>query len=66
MGEYAIDWGPSYRIYLAKEGDTFIVLFGGGTKRGQQRDIDKAKKLLAKYKARKKSMGSKLVGKHKG
>ena len=66
MGEYAIDWGPSYRIYLAKDGDTFIVLFGGGTKRGQQRDIDKAKELLAEYKARKKAMGSKLVGKHKG
>ena len=36
MGEYVIDWGPGYRIYLAKEGDTLIILFGGGTKRGQQ------------------------------
>ena len=35
IGEYVIDWGPGYRIYLAKDGDTFIVLFGGGTKRGQ-------------------------------
>jgi putative addiction module killer protein len=48
-----IDWGPGYRIYLAKDGDSLIVLFGGGTKRGQQADIDKAKKLLAEYKARK-------------
>lgn len=54
MGEYVIDWGPGYRIYLAKEGDTLIILFGGGTKRGQQRDIDKAKVLLAEYKTRKK------------
>lgn len=54
-GEYVIDWGPGYRIYLAKDGDTLIVLFGGGTKRGQQRDIDKAKELLAEYKARKKA-----------
>ena len=38
MGEYVIDWGPGYRIYLARDGDTLIVLFGGGTKRGQQRD----------------------------
>jgi putative addiction module killer protein len=45
--------GPGYRIYLAKDGDTLIVLFGGGTKRGQQRDIDQAKALLAEYKARK-------------
>ena len=47
MGEYIIDWGPGYRIYLAKDGDTLIVLFGGGTKRRQQRDIDRAKELLA-------------------
>lgn len=26
MGEYVIDWGPGYRIYLAKDGDTLIVL----------------------------------------
>ncbi|ABM35409.1 type II toxin-antitoxin system RelE/ParE family toxin [Polaromonas naphthalenivorans] len=65
MGEYVIDWGPGYRIYLAKEGDTLIVLFGGGTKRGQQRDIDKAKELLTEYKARKKAMTTKSTGKHK-
>lgn len=66
MGEYVIDWGPGYRIYLAKEGDTLIVLFGGGTKRGQQRDIGKAKELLAEYKLRKKAMASKTGNKHKG
>lgn len=55
MGEYVIDWGPGYRIYLARDGDTLIVLFGGGTKRGQQRDIDQAKVLIAEYKARKKA-----------
>ncbi len=66
MGEYTIDWGPGYRIYLAKDGDTLIVLFGGGTKRGQQRDIDKAKALLAEYKARKKAMTVKSSNKHKG
>ena len=65
LGEYVIDWGPGYRIYLAKDGDTLIVLFGGGTKRGQQRDIDKAKELLAEYKARKKAADFKAIGKHK-
>ena len=48
-------WGRGYRIYLAKDGETLIVLFGGGTKRGQQRDIEQAKALLAEYKARKKA-----------
>lgn len=55
LGEYVIDWGPGYRVYLAQDGATLIVLFGGGTKRGQQRDIDRAMALLAEYKARKKA-----------
>ena len=53
IGEYVIDWGPGYRIYLARDGDTLIVLFGGGTKRRQQADIDRAKALHAEYKSRK-------------
>lgn len=55
IGEYKIDWGPGYRIYLAKDGEALIVLFAGGTKRGQQRDIEQAKALHAEYKARKKA-----------
>lgn len=59
--------GPGYRIYLAKDGDRLIVLFGGGTKRGQQRDIDRAKTLHSEYKARKKaaSEAARKSGKHK-
>ena len=54
IGEYVIDWGPGYRIYLAKDGEALIILFGGGIKRGQQKDIDRAKALHVEYKARKK------------
>jgi putative addiction module killer protein len=43
IGEYRIDWGPGYRIYLGKDGDTVIVLLGGGTKQRQQKDIERAK-----------------------
>ena len=56
IGEYRIDWGPGYRIYLAQDGDTLIVLFGGGTKRTQAKDIAKAKSLHTEYKARKKAL----------
>jgi len=55
IGEYVIDWGPGYRIYLAKDGEALIILFGGGIKRGQQKDIDRAKALHGEYKARKKA-----------
>ena len=58
MGEYIIDWGPGYRVYLAKDGDTLIILFGGGTKRGQQKDLEQAKALHAEYKMRKKALTS--------
>ena len=53
IGEYVIDWGPGYRIYLAKDGESLIVLFGGGTKRRQQANIARARALHAEYKARK-------------
>lgn len=53
IAEYHVDWGPGYRIYLAKDGDELIVLLGGGTKQRQQADIERAKALWAEYKARK-------------
>jgi putative addiction module killer protein len=53
IGEYRIDWGPGYRIYLARDGVTLIVLLGGGIKKGQQADIDKARALRDEYKRRK-------------
>jgi len=53
IGEYRIDWGPGYRIYLAKDGDALVILLGGGTKQRQQADIERAKTLWAEYKARK-------------
>jgi putative addiction module killer protein len=55
IGEYRIDWGPGYRMYLAKVGDAFIVLYGGGTKKTQPRDIERVLVLHAEYKARKRS-----------
>ncbi len=53
IGEYKVDWGPGYRIYLAKDGLRIIVLIGGGTKKGQQRDVERAINLWKDYKRRK-------------
>jgi len=55
IGEYRIDWGPGYRVYLAKDGEALILLLGGGTKKKQKADIERAKELHAEYKTRKKA-----------
>lgn len=52
-GEYRLDWGPGYRVYIGKDGEKLIILLGGGTKKGQQKDIDKAEALWKEYKERK-------------
>jgi len=54
IGEYRIDWGPGYRVYLLQDGKNLIVLFGGGTKKQQQKDIKKAIELSKEFKNRKK------------
>jgi len=54
IGEYRINWGPGYRIYLTQDGKELIILFGGGTKKKQSADIKKAKELYEEYKTRKK------------
>ena len=53
IGEYRIDWGPGYRIYLAKDGLKIIILLGGGTKKAQQKDIQRAVALWEDYQRRK-------------
>ena len=54
IGEYKINWGPGYRIYLVQEGKRKIILFGGGTKKTQKFDIRATKRLFLEYKDRKK------------
>lgn|SRR5581483_374140 len=40
--EYKIDFGSGYRICFGKDGETLVILLGGGTKKHQQRDIETA------------------------
>ena len=51
--EYRIDFGPGYRLYFGKDGETLIILVGGGTKKRQDRDIATAHARWADYKKRK-------------
>jgi putative addiction module killer protein len=40
--EYKIDFGPGYRLYFGRDGDVLVILLTGGTKKRQQRDIERA------------------------
>ena len=51
--EYRMDFGPGYRIYFGRDGDTLIILLGGGTKSRQHRDIENAKASWQDYRRRK-------------
>ena len=53
IAEYRIDWGPGYRVYFGRDGETLAVLLGGGTKKNQDADIAQARTLWSEYKARK-------------
>ena len=42
VSELRVDYGPGYRVYLLRKGETLVVLLGGGDKRTQSRDIQRA------------------------
>jgi putative addiction module killer protein len=54
VSEYKIDFGPGYRIYFGREGNTLVILLGGGSKKTQSKDIRNAQLLWAQYKTEKK------------
>ena len=46
--ELKINYGPGWRIYYTQVGKEIVVLLTGGTKNGQQEDIETAKQLAQK------------------
>lgn len=42
IGELRVDYGPGYRVYLVKRGNTVVILLCGGDKSTQSKDIKKA------------------------
>jgi putative addiction module killer protein len=52
--EFRLNFGPGYRIYFGKDGETIVILLAGGTKQRQQRDIEDAQARWHDYKDRKK------------
>ena len=54
--ERRLDFGPGYRLYFGRDGETLIILLGGGSKARQQRDIAPAQAYWVDYKIRKRGM----------
>jgi putative addiction module killer protein len=52
--ECKIDYGPGYRFYFGKDGETLVILLHGGHKKTQPGDIKAAKTIWREYKSRKK------------
>ena len=55
VSELKIDLGPGYRVYYGRDGDTLIILLGGGSKKRQSRDIADAIERWKIYKKRKRA-----------
>lgn len=53
VSELRVDWGPGYRVYFGRDGQTVVVLLCGGDKRKQDADIRKAVDLWQEYGSRK-------------
>lgn len=49
ISEMRIHYGPGYRIYFHKRGNTIIVLLCGGDKSTQTKDIKTAKRLADEW-----------------
>jgi putative addiction module killer protein len=47
VSELRIPYGPGYRVYFIRRGDTVVVLLAGGDKANQRRDIERAKELAS-------------------
>lgn len=45
LGELRIDYGPGYRVYFARRGQSLILILGGSTKQDQRAAIAAAVRL---------------------
>lgn len=52
VSELRIDYGPGYRIYFARMGETGLLLLCGGDKSTQQADIAEARARLKDWNLR--------------
>lgn len=51
ISELRLHFGPGYRIYFHRHGNTVVILLCGGDKGSQAKDIKMAKQLLEEWRA---------------
>jgi putative addiction module killer protein len=49
ISELRIHYGPGYRVYFRRRGETVVLLLCGGDKRTQAKDIATAKRLAEEW-----------------
>jgi putative addiction module killer protein len=47
--ELRIDFGPGYRVYFGRDGESVVILLCGGSKQTQSKDIHTAQALWKDY-----------------
>lgn len=50
VSELRIDYGSGYRVYYVRHGDLLVIVLGGGTKDGQQSDVEAASRFWEQVK----------------
>ena len=53
VSELKLDFGPGYRVYYIRDGQTVVILLCGGDKGSQRADIRQAQEFAADYRRRK-------------
>jgi len=54
VSELRIPYGPGYRVYFGRSGNSVVILLCGGDKRSQSKDIAQAQAYWTDYQLRKK------------
>jgi putative addiction module killer protein len=50
VSELKMDFGPGYRVYFGREGNTLVILLGGGKKDTQDADMELARQYWREFK----------------
>ena len=53
VSELKLDFGPGYRVYYIRDGQTVVILLCGGDKGSQRADIRQAQEFALDYRRRK-------------